>query len=331
MTGGAPADSVRVTVTSGSRRVDLVLPGAVPIAELVPELVCLAGAPTPPVSYRLTSLTGVELTPEAGLAAQGVPDGSILLLTAAASVPPQVYDDAAEAMAQTVDRATPADHPSHRGRLVAFTAPVLLAGAAVLPGDAAPLPAQAPRGVVAAAAGCLLLAVVAGYLLPRLALAATGLLADPAGFAARTDADRAAVVGSAHDLLLAGSSVSAVLLVLAAPAVAWSGPSGVLAALLGGGVVLLRARRPRSVVVARVDRLSGAGALLTAAAAVLVTAPEWRPAVAVALLGGVAAAARLPWTWARSLRWCRIADLAETLALVALPAVLVLATGVGTG
>ena len=29
---------VRVTVTSGTRRVDLVLPGAVPVAELVPEL-----------------------------------------------------------------------------------------------------------------------------------------------------------------------------------------------------------------------------------------------------------------------------------------------------
>ena len=29
---------VRVTVASGTRRVDLVLPGAVPVAELVPEL-----------------------------------------------------------------------------------------------------------------------------------------------------------------------------------------------------------------------------------------------------------------------------------------------------
>ena len=29
---------VRVTVSSGTRRVDLVLPGAVPVAELVPEL-----------------------------------------------------------------------------------------------------------------------------------------------------------------------------------------------------------------------------------------------------------------------------------------------------
>ena len=36
----APVQSglVRVTVASGTRRVDLVLPGAVPVAELVPEL-----------------------------------------------------------------------------------------------------------------------------------------------------------------------------------------------------------------------------------------------------------------------------------------------------
>ena len=37
--GPAPLSGlVRVTVASGSRRVDLVLPGAVPVAELVPEL-----------------------------------------------------------------------------------------------------------------------------------------------------------------------------------------------------------------------------------------------------------------------------------------------------
>jgi hypothetical protein len=29
---------VRVTIASGSRRVDLVLPGSIPVAELVPEL-----------------------------------------------------------------------------------------------------------------------------------------------------------------------------------------------------------------------------------------------------------------------------------------------------
>ena len=47
---------VRVTVASGTRRVDLVLPGAVPVAELVPELarsVGLLDATTVYGGYRL--------------------------------------------------------------------------------------------------------------------------------------------------------------------------------------------------------------------------------------------------------------------------------------
>ena len=41
----AASGLVRVTVASGTRRVDLVLPGAVPVAELVPELGAQRRAP----------------------------------------------------------------------------------------------------------------------------------------------------------------------------------------------------------------------------------------------------------------------------------------------
>ena len=326
MTVGSGADSVRVTVTCGSRRVDLVLPAAIPVAELVPELVCLTKAPTPPASwYRLTTLTGVELTPEVGLAAHGVVDGSVLLLSATAPTPPRVYDDPAESMAEAVHRAIPARSPSPgHGRLVA-AAPVVLAGAALLSGDAA-LPGPPHREVVAIGAVGLVLAVVAGYLLPRLALATSGLLADPAEFAARTDAARDAEVGVAHDLLLAGSSASVPLLVVSAAAVAAAGPFGALASCLGCGVVLLRSRRHHSARVARVDVLAGGLGLLTTTAAVLATQPGWRPVAAVLLVGAGAAAWQAP-PPAPSLRWSRIADLAETLALVALLPVLVLAAG----
>ena len=37
-TSASTSGLVRVTVASGTRRVDLVLPGSVPVAELVPEL-----------------------------------------------------------------------------------------------------------------------------------------------------------------------------------------------------------------------------------------------------------------------------------------------------
>ena len=52
---------VRVTIASGSRRVDLVLPGSIPVAELVPELarsVGLLDASTVYGGYRLVTQEG---------------------------------------------------------------------------------------------------------------------------------------------------------------------------------------------------------------------------------------------------------------------------------
>jgi type VII secretion integral membrane protein EccD len=98
---------VRVTVASGTRRVDLVLPGAVPVAELVPELarsVGLLDAGTVYGGYRLVTAEGRELATDAGLVIQGVEDGG--LITVAAGVddePPRVYDDVVEAMTDIVE------------------------------------------------------------------------------------------------------------------------------------------------------------------------------------------------------------------------------------
>ena len=69
---------VRVTVASGTRRVDLVLPGAVPVAELVPELARRVGLLDPSTvygGYRLVTAEGRELATDAGLVIQGVEDG----------------------------------------------------------------------------------------------------------------------------------------------------------------------------------------------------------------------------------------------------------------
>jgi len=106
-----PADAsglVRVTVTSGTRRVDLALPGAVPVAELVPELarsVGLLDARTVYGGYRVVTRDGRELATGSGLVSQGVEDGG--LVTVAARVddePRRVYDDVVEAMADVVER-----------------------------------------------------------------------------------------------------------------------------------------------------------------------------------------------------------------------------------
>ena len=122
---------VRVTVASGTRRVDLVLPGSVPVAELVPELarsVGLLDAATVYRGYRIVTQDGRQLASDAGLTMQGVEDGG--LLTVAAGVddtPPRVYDDVVEAMADAVERDLKPWEPA-AGRRTALTAAALLLG-----------------------------------------------------------------------------------------------------------------------------------------------------------------------------------------------------------
>lgn len=122
---------VRVTVASGARRVDLVLPGAVPVAELVPELarsVGLLDAITVYGGYRLVTPDGRELATDSGLIIQGVEDGSILTVTAGIDDPsPRVYDDVVEAMTDIVERDLKPWEPAS-GRRTALTAAGLLMG-----------------------------------------------------------------------------------------------------------------------------------------------------------------------------------------------------------
>ena len=120
---------VRVTVTSGTRRVDLVLPGAVPVAELVPELARSVGLLDPVTvygGYRLVTHDGRALATDSGLTIQGVEDGGVI--TVAAGVddePPRVYDDVVEAMTDVVERdLRPWDAAA--GRRTALWAAVLL-------------------------------------------------------------------------------------------------------------------------------------------------------------------------------------------------------------
>jgi len=92
-TSPAPASAtalVRVTVASGSRRVDLVLPGAVPLAELVPELARSVGLLDPLTvhgGYRVLTAEGRLLGTDAGLVVQGVEDGALLTVTAGVDDP----------------------------------------------------------------------------------------------------------------------------------------------------------------------------------------------------------------------------------------------------
>ena len=129
------AGLVRVTVSSGSRRVDLVLPGAVPVAELLPELarsVGLLDAGTVYGGYRVVTAEGRELAGDAGLVMQGVEDGGLLTITAGVDEPaPRIYDDVVEAMTDVVERDLRPWEPAAGRRTALWAAGLLLALGAV--------------------------------------------------------------------------------------------------------------------------------------------------------------------------------------------------------
>lgn len=190
---------VRVTVASGSRRVDLVLPGSVPVAELVPELarsVGLLDAGTVYGGYRVVVQDGRVLAGDAGLTIQGVEDGALLTVSAGVDdAPPRIYDDVVEAMADVVEHDLQPWEPATGRRTALGAAAVLLGlgafalllqGASLLGGVAAALVAllltvggivlaraqDEPEAGVAVALLAAVYAAVAGLLLTTDAMAA---------------------------------------------------------------------------------------------------------------------------------------------------------------
>lgn len=162
----AASGLVRVTVASGSRRIDLVLPGAVPVAELVPELargVGLLDAATSYGGYHLLAPDGRRLSADAGLILQGIEDGAVLTVGAGVDdTPPRVYDDVVEAMADAVERELRPWSPAagRRTALAAATGILLVGVLAVL--------SQRGSETGAVAAGVLaMLLAVAGVTLGR--------------------------------------------------------------------------------------------------------------------------------------------------------------------
>lgn len=157
---------VRVTVASGTRRVDLVLPGAIPVAELIPELARSVGildASTVYGGYRLVTQDGRRLTSDAGLLIQGIEDGGLITVTAGIDEePPRVYDDIVEAMADVVEQELKPWEPAS-GRRTALSAGGLLLG---LGAFALLLRGESVLGGVAAATIAALL-VVGGIVLAR--------------------------------------------------------------------------------------------------------------------------------------------------------------------
>src|SRR6478609_6084493 len=158
---------VRVSVTAGDRRLDLGIPGAVPMAEVVPGLARALGlldAATAHGGYRLVRADGTPIDSARSLLAEGVEDGAVLTLESGARRDAErIYDDVVEAVADAVENQYAPWTPRDSALSAAWAAgALLLAGAALLLGaDQASL---VPPVVAALAA---LLALVAGAVVGR--------------------------------------------------------------------------------------------------------------------------------------------------------------------
>ncbi|MQW78168.1 type VII secretion integral membrane protein EccD [Nocardioides sp. dk4132] len=239
-----PAALLRVTVASATRRVDLVLPGTVPVAELLPELarsVGLLDPRTAHLGHRLRTTTGRPLSGEVGLLAQGVADGALLTVVGGiADPPPRRHDDLAEAVLDVVEHDLAHHHTSTTRRTALVTATLLLVlGALALLAQDEPM--RAGAGAAGAAAGLLGGAVLLSRLRPEPGAALTALgaavaYAVVAGVLLAAQGGVPVVLGGS----VGAASAGLVGLVALGPGRTWAIPP-VLAGLLGvAGVVAER-------------------------------------------------------------------------------------------
>lgn len=268
----ASADLVRVSVASGERVTDLVLPSRLPVAELEPEVAAAVGALDPYEvhgGYQLVAGDGRTLDRDASLLAQGVRDGALLSLVAGADTPDtKVYDDVVEAVADAVEAAG-AGWSEQAARVTLLTVAGLLLGL-----------------------GALLLGAHRGSGVPVLVVAAvlTGLLLlAGAVFARRTHDETAAV------LVCGGAAAYAVVGAFAGVAGPWW-----QAPLLAAGLALLLTGLVATAVVGRrgwvflpAFVLGAAGAALGGILLVTELAPA--PVLAIVLVVAVLLASLVPW------------------------------------
>jgi type VII secretion integral membrane protein EccD len=232
----------RLTVVGPRRRLDLVLPSTLSVAELMPELVRLGGGPAETGELRTWSLArpaGPDLAPSATLREAGVRDGDVLLLRHEhAPALGLLGYGAAEAVRQAVDRAEGVWTAGRRNAVL-----LVFAGLAVA-GLAAALPAAAPEltaGIGAVAAMLLLGAARLAVADPPVARALAGLAALPAA-AAGAGAGELAGTGTVAGVLtwaaggVLGAAVGALAVGPAVRPVAVAGVLGGVAGMLAAGV-----------------------------------------------------------------------------------------------
>lgn len=106
MSSGVMTGFCRITVVAPNVRVDVALPEDVPLAELLPDVLRMADqwqSEGAHAGFVLARLDGSELDTGMSFAAQGVRNGDLLYLRPATeTLPPPVFDDVVDAIAQSV-------------------------------------------------------------------------------------------------------------------------------------------------------------------------------------------------------------------------------------
>lgn len=256
-----------MTVVGSARRLDLAVPASAPVAELLPDVVALAGEATDGGAlprWVLGRLDGGDLAPGASLAQAGVPDGAVLHLRRVDE--PVVGLQGADVVERAATPASALADVVDRLLLASTAAALLVLLAALLLRDGRP-------GAGVASALCGGVAVVAGLWMSRRAEPGTGATA-------------AVVAGSAAPLLAVAASLQASSSALSPATTVVAGLGG---AGLGAGLAAL------AVPVARPAATAAAGLAAGAVAGVLLSLPLSRPqAAAVTAVGGVLLVPLLP-------------------------------------
>lgn len=210
-----------------------------------------------------------------------------------------------------------------------LVAALLTAGSGVVAGTGL---APAPVFLVV-----LVVALLAGFAVPRLALGATRTRVPQAHSTEELTAEPAPVVAEevradvrrGHELLLAFEATSGLLLVLVAPLLVHLGWAGALLGACAAAVLLLRTRQLRVGREVGIGMASGLLGLVALAVSVIVERPDWRaPLAAVLALAGAVLLVSALVPGSPSVRRGRAADVVEIVALVALLPLAVVAVGV---
>lgn len=126
----APARLMRISVQWESQRIDVGVPGGVPVSEMLPSLarrLRVLDNVSASSGFRLVRTDGTALDGDRTLAAQSVHDGDFLVLEQGATAAvPKRYDDLVEAVADVVEENAPAWSTQNSVTTATVVASVLL-------------------------------------------------------------------------------------------------------------------------------------------------------------------------------------------------------------